>query len=281
MENVRHIILVLSGKGGVGKSTVSSQLAMCLAAAGKRVGLLDVDLCGPSIPRLLGVENKAVHNASAGWVPVYTDASQRLAVMSIQFLLGERDAPVVWRGPKKVSIINRFVDEVCWGELDYLIIDTPPGTSDEHMAICEHVKKYNPDGAVIVTTPQQVSLEDVRKEITFCRKVELPILGVVENMSGYVCPHCSECTNIFSSEGGRLLAEETGISFLGKIPIDPSLGMCGENGLSFIQAHPDSQALATLQKFVKERIQTDDAKTKTTTTATSTPATTEAASSGV
>eukprot|EP01112_Ceratiomyxa_fruticulosa_P019224 TRINITY_DN6262_c1_g1_i1.p1 TRINITY_DN6262_c1_g1~~TRINITY_DN6262_c1_g1_i1.p1 ORF type:complete len:272 (-),score=59.58 TRINITY_DN6262_c1_g1_i1:110-925(-) len=257
MEKVKHVILVLSGKGGVGKSTVSSQLALCFLQAGFRVGLLDIDLCGPSIPRLLGMEGREVHKSSVGWVPVYGDESQRLAVMSIQFLLNERDAPVIWRGPKKLTMIRSFLDDVCWGELDYLIIDTPPGTSDEHIAVCEHLHKYNPDGAVIVTTPQQVSLNDVRKEISFCRKLELPILGVIENMSGYVCPHCEECTNIFSSEGGRLLAEETHTKFLGKIPIDPSLGWCGENGKDFISSYPTSKSLETLKNFVRDKIHED------------------------
>jgi len=238
MDQVKHIILVLSGKGGVGKSTVSSQLAQCFVLAGKKVGLLDIDLCGPSIPRLMGLEGKVVHKSSSGWVPVYSDLSQNLAVMSIQFLLDDRDTPIVWRGPKKTSMIQKFVEEVCWGSLDYLVIDTPPGTSDEHIAVCESLKKYSPDGAVLVTTPQQVSLSDVRKEISFCHKIGLPILGIFENMSGYVCPHCQECTNIFSSEGGELLAKEAGIKFLGRIPIDPALGWCGEQGKSFFGLKP-------------------------------------------
>jgi len=254
MNDIKHKILVLSGKGGVGKSTVASQLALMLVKAGKQVGLLDVDLCGPSIPRLVGLEGKDVKKASGGWVPVYVDSSKKLACMSVGFLLPDRDAPVIWRGPKKNAMIKQFLEDVVWGELDYLIIDTPPGTSDEHISTIENLKNFNPDGAVIVTTPQEVSISDVRKEITFCRRIKLPILGIVENMSGYVCPHCAECTNIFSSEGGRLLAEEQNIPFLGKIPIDPQLTSSCENGVSFVEKFPDSPSLKAVQQLVETLI---------------------------
>ncbi|KAJ3416992.1 Nucleotide-binding protein 2 [Chytridiales sp. JEL 0842] len=193
-SGTKHIILVLSGKGGVGKSTVSAELTLTLAHLNKKTGVLDVDLTGPSMPRMLGVEDRQ-----------------------------GKDEPVVWRGPKKNAMIKQFLEDVAWGEMDYLIIDTPPGTGDEHISLAEHLKQYKPDGAVIVTTPQDVSLADVRKELSFCKKVGIPIIGIVENMSGYVCPNCSECTNIFSKGGGEALAKEYNVPFLGCIPIDPSL----------------------------------------------------------
>ncbi|CEG72888.1 Putative Methionyl-tRNA synthetase [Rhizopus microsporus] len=221
LSNIKHIVLILSGKGGVGKSSVTTQLALGLVQQGKKVGVLDIDLTGPSIPRMLGLDGKKVHQASQGWIPVYADENQRLSCMSIGFLLESKNSSVVWRGPKKNAMIKQFLQDVYWGELDYLLIDTPPGTSDEHISIVEYLKTCNPDGAVIVTTPQAVAIADVRKELSFCRKVGLPILGVIENMSGYICPHCAECTNIFSSGGGEAMAKEQSIEFLGRIPIDP------------------------------------------------------------
>lgn len=229
LRRVRHIVLVLSGKGGVGKSSVAAQLALSLSYAGtgedaprRKVGLLDVDLTGPSIPRMLGVDGHAVHQSRDGWVPVYTDASQCLAVMSVGFLLRSRDDAVVWRGPKKQGMIRQFLSDVRWGDLDYLIIDTPPGTSDEHIALMEALHPYGP-AAVLVTTPQAVALADNLRSLDFTRKVGLPIIGLIENLSGYVCPHCGECTNVWGKGGGESLAQREGLPFLGRLPIDPAL----------------------------------------------------------
>eukprot|EP01118_Nematostelium_gracile_P005593 TRINITY_DN1776_c0_g1_i1.p1 TRINITY_DN1776_c0_g1~~TRINITY_DN1776_c0_g1_i1.p1 ORF type:complete len:258 (-),score=68.13 TRINITY_DN1776_c0_g1_i1:154-927(-) len=252
MEGIKHKILVLSGKGGVGKSTFSSQLALTLVRSGKKVGILDVDLCGPSIPRLVGLEGKEVKKTNQGWLPVFLDNEKNLSCMSIGFLLPDPNAPVIWRGPKKNAMIKQFLEDVIWGELDYLIIDTPPGTSDEHLAVVENLKEHNPDGAIIITTPQEVSISDVRKEISFCQKIGLPIIGIIENMSGFVCPHCAECSNIFSSEGGRLLAEELQLPFLGKIPIDPTLTAACESGTTFLEKFPDSTSLSAVQNLVKD-----------------------------
>ncbi|KAI8898110.1 cytosolic Fe-S cluster assembly factor CFD1 [Globomyces pollinis-pini] len=216
-------MLVLSGKGGVGKSTVTAELAISLAEKGNKVGVLDIDLTGPSLPELFGLKNHQIHQSSAGWIPVYTNDKKNLGVVSLGFLLGNNDEPVIWRGPKKNAMIKQFVNDVAWGELDYLLIDTPPGTSDEHISIVGYLKEYNPDGAVIVTTPQGISLIDVRREINFCKKVNLPILGLVENMSGFICPHCEGCTDIFSSGGGKNLAESLSIPYFGNIPLDPTL----------------------------------------------------------
>uniref|UniRef100_A0A8D8YIV7 Cytosolic Fe-S cluster assembly factor NUBP2 homolog n=1 Tax=Cacopsylla melanoneura TaxID=428564 RepID=A0A8D8YIV7_9HEMI len=222
LDSVKHVILVLSGKGGVGKSTVSVQLALGLKNKGFKVGLLDIDLCGPSIPHLLNIENLDVHQCPEGWVPVYTDSTESLAVMSIGFLLNNKNDAIIWRGPKKTAMIRQFISDVCWKDVDYLIIDTPPGTSDEHITVMECLKDVQCDGAVLVTTPQAVSIEDVRKEITFCKKTNIKILGLIENMSGYTCPHCKECSNIFSSGGGKSLAEYASIPYLGAFPIVPN-----------------------------------------------------------
>ncbi|KAJ1720161.1 cytosolic Fe-S cluster assembly factor cfd1 [Coemansia erecta] len=225
LSTIKHVVLVLSGKGGVGKSSCTVQLALSLAHQGHKVGVLDIDLCGPSIPHMLGLSGHSIHQASAGWVPVFADPSKQLGCMSIGFLLPSKDSSVVWRGPKKNAMIKQFLSDVYWGTLDYLLIDTPPGTSDEHLAAVEYLQEWNPDGAVIVTTPQAVALSDVKKEISFCHKVGLPVLGLIENMSGFVCPHCAECTNVFSTGGGEGLAKHMDVRFLGRAPIDPSLVM--------------------------------------------------------
>jgi len=251
LKNVDHVILVLSGKGGVGKSTVSVELATALVQRGKRVGLLDVDITGPSIPRMLGLTGKSVMQCTDGWVPVYADADKNLAVMSIGFLTADDADPVVWRGPKKTAMIQSFLEDVHWGELDYLIVDTPPGTSDEHLAVVENLRTYKPDGAVLVTTPQGVALNDVRREASFCKKARLPILGIIENMSGFVCPHCSECFNLFSSGGGQKLAEECGAPFLGRIPIDPLLGQTLDGGENFLEKFPESQLAGVLKAIIE------------------------------
>eukprot|EP01101_Sappina_pedata_P008467 TRINITY_DN4696_c0_g1_i1.p1 TRINITY_DN4696_c0_g1~~TRINITY_DN4696_c0_g1_i1.p1 ORF type:complete len:273 (-),score=78.35 TRINITY_DN4696_c0_g1_i1:39-857(-) len=251
-----RIILVLSGKGGVGKSLVSVQLALILASLGKKVGLLDVDLCGPSIPKLLNLEDAKVHQSTQGWVPVCaTQVSPNLKAMSIGFLLESQDSAVIWRGPKKNAFIKQLVEEVCWGDIDFLVIDTPPGTSDEHISTTEYLRAFNPEGAVIVTTPQVVSLNDVRKEISFCNKIELPIIGLIENMSGFKCPTCEECTNIFSSKGGEILAEQCNVPFIGRIPLDPSISLCSERGASFGTEFPESSSLKPLYIFAKELIE--------------------------
>lgn len=186
MANVKHKWLVLSGKGGVGKSTCSAQIAWSLAAKGFQVGLLDVDICGPSIPRMLGLQGHEVHQSASGWSPVYVD--DNLGVMSIGFMLPSADDAIIWRGPKKNGLIKQFLTDVVWGELDYLIIDTPPGTSDEHLSIVQYLKGTGIDGAIIVTTPQEISMADVRKELNFCKKTSIAVLGVIENMADICVP---------------------------------------------------------------------------------------------
>ncbi|KAJ7751267.1 P-loop containing nucleoside triphosphate hydrolase protein [Mycena maculata] len=227
LQSVKHIIIVLSGKGGVGKSSVSTQLALNLyrSSPTTRVGILDVDLTGPSIPRMLGLDGHGVHQSSDGWVPVYADGvDARLACMSVGFLLKKKGDSVVWRGPKKNGMIKQFLSDVRWGELDYLVIDTPPGTSDEHLSLLEHMAPVHSRlSSVIVTTPQAVALMDAMKCLSFTRAVNLPVLGLIENMSGYVCPCCGEISNVFSTGGGEEMARREGLKFLGSLPVDTEL----------------------------------------------------------
>jgi Mrp family chromosome partitioning ATPase len=231
---------VLSGKGGVGKSSVTTQLALSLSLAGHSVGVLDVDLTGPSIPRMFGIEDAKVKQAPGGWLPITVheaDASAgigSLRVMSLGFLLPRRGDAVVWRGPKKTAMVRQFLSDVFWDELDYLLIDTPPGTSDEHISLAEtlllNTTEQQRAGAVVVTTPQAVATADVRKELNFCTQTGIRVLGVVENMSGFVCPNCSECTNVFSSGGGEVMANDFNVRFLGRVPIDPQFLVLIETG---------------------------------------------------
>ena len=250
MDNVKNVLAVLSGKGGVGKSTVACQLALGLAAAGKKVGVLDVDLCGPSVPKILGVEGKDVTNGERGWIPV--PGPNGVKVMSIQFLLEEEGAAVVWRGPKKDSVIKQFLNNVEWGDCDVLVVDTPPGTSDEHLTLCEQLKGRPNVGAVVVTGPQKVACDDVRKEMSFCQKLGLSVVGIVENMSGFACPHCATCTPIFSSGGGQLIAQEYNVKFLGGIPIDPKLAQCEDSGKHFAAEFPDTQTAVAIGTIVED-----------------------------
>ena len=223
----------------MGKSSVTTQLALSLSAAGHSVGVLDVDLTGPSIPRMFAIEDAKVRQAPGGWLPITVHEADpekgtgELRVMSLGFLLPQRGDAVVWRGPKKTAMVRQFLTDVYWGDTDYLLIDTPPGTSDEHISLAETLLKdasENLRGAVVVTTPQAVATADVRKELNFCIKTGIKVLGVVENMTGFVCPSCSECTDIFSRGGGKAMAEEFKVRFLGGVPIDPQFGLLVETG---------------------------------------------------
>jgi len=240
LAGIKEIVLVLSGKGGVGKSSVTTQLALSLALQGLNVGVLDVDLTGPSIPRFFGIENAKVKQAPGGWLPVQVNERNdatglgSLHCMSLGFMLGAKGDAVVWRGPKKTAMVRQFLSDVQWGHLDVLLIDTPPGTSDEHISLVETLlKQATPEqvsGAVIVTTPQAISISDVRKEINFCKKTGVHILGVIENMAGFVCPSCAECTNVFSKGGGEIMAKDFEVPFLGSVPIDPMFVSLIEEG---------------------------------------------------
>jgi len=253
LANVKQKILILSGKGGVGKSTFTSQIAMTFAGheddeSAPHVGILDIDLCGPSIPLMTGLSDAQMRYVQLGMEPAYKQ--QNLGVVSIGFSIPKRD-PVIWRGPKKNGLISQFLQQVYWGDsLDYLFIDTPPGTSDEHITAVSYLKHCQVDGCVIVTTPQQVSMVDVRRQLTFCRKMNLPILGLVENMAGFVCSNCKTETPIFSSNtsgGGKALCKEFNIRYLGAIPLDPIVMSSCEKGLSIVQHHPSSPSSKAFQ----------------------------------
>ena len=247
---IRHKIVVLSGKGGVGKSTVAVNIATALMMAGKRVGLLDVDIHGPSIPTMLGLEGSKPDGCKDGMFPVDLDG---LKVISLGFLLESPDDAIIWRGPLKMGVIKQFLRDVVWGDLDYLIIDSPPGTGDEPLSVCQLIGTL--DGAVVVTTPQKVAAVDVRKSITFCRRMHLPVLGMVENMSGFVCPKCGEVTQILRSGGGRRMAEDMGVRFLGAIPIDPNIAEACDNGQAFVRQYASSPTAVIMQEIIQPIIE--------------------------
>lgn len=251
LSSIQHKILVLSGKGGVGKSTFTSMLSWALAADELlEVGAMDLDICGPSLPRMLGAEGESVHQSNSGLSPVYV--ADNLGLMSISFMLPDPDSAVIWRGAKKNGLIKQFLKDVNWGNLDYLVVDTPPGTSDEHLSVTTYMKEAGIDGALIVTTPQEVSLLDVRKELDFCRKAGIKILGLVENMSGFVCPNCKHESQIFKATtgGGEALCEEFGIPFLGAVPLDPRIGKSCDSGVSFFDDYSESPAATAILDVV-------------------------------
>jgi len=250
-KNIRHSFMVLSGKGGVGKSSVSVNLAATLAAQGSAVGILDADIHGPNIPKMLGVDDKRPNAAMGpvdGILPI--EAGGNLRVMSIGFFLNKEEDAVIWRGPMKHGLLKQFLGEVHWGSLDYLIIDLPPGTGDEALSIAHLIKKV--DGAVIVTTPQDVALLDSKKSISFCRELKIPRIGVVENMSGMLCPHCHKEIDLFKVGGGEKIARKMKVPFLGRVPLDPAMVICTDEGKPFVTAHPDSPATGAFRAIARE-----------------------------
>ncbi len=246
MGKIKHKIAIISGKGGVGKSTVTVNLAAAFAMQGKRVGVLDADIHGPSVPRLLGLEGQQVKTSSSGVFPV--DGPLGMKVMSIDFFLPEQ-APTIWRGPLKMRAIRQFLADVDWGELDFLFIDLPPGTGDEPLSIAQLLPDI--DGVVIVTMPSELSSSIVKKAITFAERLKMPIIGVVENMSGFICPHCGKKTEIFQSGGGKKMAQEMGVAFLGSIPIDPKVGLDSDKGTPFVVSNKDLAATKAFMEIVK------------------------------
>ncbi len=256
LAEIRYKIMVLSGKGGVGKSTVAANLAVALAAAGRRVGLLDVDFHGPSIPKLMGIQGQVVAMEEGMILPLASGPA--LKVMSLGLLLQSEDDAVIWRGPLKMGVIKQLLKDVRWGALDYLIVDSPPGTGDEPLSVAQLLTP--PVGAIVVTQPQQLSTADVRRSIRFCERVGLPVLGVIENMSGFVCPHCGARVDVFTSGGGERLAEQVGVPFLGRIPLDPTIVKSGDEGKPFAAYAPDSPAGREFAEIVKKVIQATEAE---------------------
>ncbi len=247
LAKIKHKILVMSGKGGVGKSTVSTNLALGLANRGYKVGLMDVDLHGPDICRMLNLTDslQAVKEKFDLVPPMkYGD---NLKVISLEYMMENRDDPIIWRGPLKIQAIRQFIADMDWGELDYLIIDSPPGTGDEPLTVASTIKDAH---ALVVTTPQQVALADVRKSLNFCKHVKMQVVGLVENMSGLVCPHCSNTVEIFKSGGGEETAKAFDIPFLGKIPVDPSVVTGGDDGKPFLASNADSPSVKAFQELV-------------------------------
>jgi Mrp family chromosome partitioning ATPase len=243
---IGHKIVVLSGKGGVGKSTVAVNLAVALMTSGQRVGLLDVDIHGPSIPTMLGLERYTLSGSDGEIAPADVDG---LKVISIGLFLPSPDDAIIWRGPLKMGAIKQFLKDVAWGDLDFLVIDSPPGTGDEPLSVCQLIGRL--DGAVIVTTPQKVAAVDVRKSISFCRQLHLPVLGIIENMNGFACPKCGEITSIFRSGGGKHIANDMGVPFLGSIPLDPQIGEACDSGQAFVLRYAASPTATLMCKIIQ------------------------------
>jgi ATP-binding protein involved in chromosome partitioning len=248
MGKIKHKVAVISGKGGVGKSTVTVNLAVAFAQTGHQVGVLDADIHGPSVPRLLGVKGQQAKVGPPGVFPVVGPLGIR--VVSMEFFLPEESTPTIWRGPLKMRAISQMLTDTVWGELDVLFIDLPPGTGDEVLSIAQLLPDI--DGVVIVTMPSDLSRAVVSKAISFSETMGLPIIGVVENMSGYVCPHCGEKVEIFQSGGGKRLADEAGIPYLGGIPIDPKIGVATDKGSPFVTEYPDLPATTAFLEIVKK-----------------------------
>ena len=246
LSKIKHTIIVMSGKGGVGKSTVSVNIAVGLALRGYEVGILDADIHGPNVPKMLKLEDVRLEADENGIYPA--EVPPRIKVMSMAFLSQDKDTPIVWRGPMKMGALRQFIEDVYWGELDYLVVDLPPGTGDEALTIAQLIS--NADGSVIVTTPQDVALLDSRKSVSFSNALELPVLGIVENMAGFVCPHCKETVNLFKIGGGEKAANELGVPFLGRVPIDPNVVDAGDNGMPLIADNGSSPASEAFEGII-------------------------------
>jgi Mrp family chromosome partitioning ATPase len=249
LAKIKNRLLVFSGKGGVGKSTVAANLALAAALKKLKVGLIDVDIHGPDLAKILGVEDKKLDTSPQGIKAV--EVNENLKLISMSFLLQDPNLPVIWRGPMKMKAIQQFLGDVDWGELDWLIIDSPPGTGDEPLSVAQLIPAT---AAVVVTTPQEVSLLDSRKAVSFARRLNLKVLGIIENMSGMICPHCGKRIDIFKEGGGKKAAMELGVPFLGKIPFDPQIVVSGDKGKPFIADNPGSEASQAFSNIVEKVI---------------------------
>ena len=246
MTKIKHKILVLSNKGGVGKSALAINLACSLSKRGFEVGILDADLHGPSVAKMLGFEGQRLTSIKEGMMPVVV--GPKLRAFSMASLLSSPDAPVIWRGPLKMTALKQFLAEVVWGELDYLIVDAPPGTGDEPLSICQLIPEL--EGGIVVTTPQDVALSDSRKCVGFLQQLRIPTLGILENMSGFICPHCGKNIDLFKSGGGEKAALELRVPFLGKIPFDLNMVKSSDEGKSLVNEYETSQSTPIFEKIV-------------------------------
>lgn len=244
LGRIKHKLIVMSGKGGVGKTSTCVNLAISLARLGAKVGLIDVDLHGPDVPRMLGFKGLMDLNGQNKLEPMRYN--ENLAAVSIESLTQDKDSAIIWRGPVKHSVIQQFIGQVAWGDLDFLLIDAPPGTGDEPLTVAQTVKDAQ---AIIVTTPQEVALADVRKSINFCKTVKMKVYGLIENMSGYICPHCNNVLDLFGSGGGEKTAQTMEIDFLGRVPFDPQMVTCGDDGVAFQEKFPDAAITKAYQSI--------------------------------
>jgi len=242
----KHTLIVMSGKGGVGKSTVAVNLAYALSLTGKKVGILDIDLHGPNIAKMLGIENKSIITTEAGMEPV--DISENLKAVSIALLGHDPDQPIIWRGPAKAGVIKQLLSDVNWGDLDYLVVDSPPGTGDEPLSVCQLIPGAS--GIIIVTTPQDVAVLDARKSVLFAHQIKIPVVGIIENMSGFICPHCRKETNIFKKGGGEWAAKELNVPFLGAVPFQPEFVEFGDKGTPFVSFGYKSRSSEAFMEIV-------------------------------
>lgn len=246
MLKIKHKLIVMSGKGGVGKTTVAVNLSYGLAIKGYKVGILDVDIHGPNIPKMLGIEGRKLAVSELGIEPF--GVLPNLKAVSLVLLLGNKDQPVIWRGPLKMIAIKQFLADVNWGELDYLIVDSPPGTGDEPLSVCQLIP--NVDGAIIVTTPQDVAILDSRKSVLFAKELRVPVVGIIENMSGFVCPHCKKEIDLFGVGGGEQSAYDLKVPFLGRIPIEPEMVKLGDLGQPFIHFKKETQTAKIMDEII-------------------------------
>ncbi|MBI4393404.1 MAG: Mrp/NBP35 family ATP-binding protein [Euryarchaeota archaeon] len=249
LSRMAHKVAVMSGKGGVGKSTVAVNLAYSLRRLGARVGLLDLDITNPNVPRMAGVFDQRLTGDENTVYPVEADGVKIVSTGLVQLAA---DTPFIGRGPWKIGVMKQFLGDVSWGDLDYLVMDLPPGTSDEPLSVSQEIPQTQGDGAVIVTTPQDVSLMDIRKAVNFCKMVQIPVIGIVENMSGFTCPNCKKRHEIFKSGGGEETARKMGVPFLGRIPIDPAVALNGDKGRPYVLAAPESEAAKGLLAIAKK-----------------------------
>ncbi|MDY6915921.1 MAG: Mrp/NBP35 family ATP-binding protein [Candidatus Cloacimonadota bacterium] len=248
LDRIKHKLIIISGKGGVGKSTVAVNVALGLAAKGHQVGILDVDIHGPSIAKMLGIEKKTLMLAKGEEYPKPVQVAKNLYALSIATLMPSPDEPIVWRGPLKMGAIKQFLRDINWPPLDYLIIDSPPGTGDEPLSIIQLLKSV--DGSLVVSTPQDVALLDARKTIKFSQKMNVPVMGLIENMSTFICPHCGKKTDIFKGTGVKKAAKDFGLDILGSVPIDAAIVESGDRGSSFLEKFKENQSAKEISKII-------------------------------